>query len=626
MSWRTRELTGPQRDLILTVGITFLLAACLFLRIHFMAGPIGSDDSTYLDSARLFPRLPPAEDSDLSANRLIFMLLVVLPFKIFGHPIYSVGANIFISWLIDLVVVWFCLKKFGKYPALLALIVMVANPIGILFSGMILPDTILTLFTLLTLVALHQAASEDDPRRYRRALVFAGALTDAAYLCKEPGVLLIPVAVGWILFFPFGKPWRARFQGLLAYLAGFLLVTAVEVGFFTVCTGDLLYKWRAYFTFAHKGAPPGGGLEEFLSTCWNSVVHMFWNWKPFLSVFHLGLPVMLLAALVNRRMAIFPLFGLFVFLYLVFGSASLTRLLPLPFQLRYFLPVIPCVAISAALLLSREDRLPWRWARGLLPLLLLWGLMSASLGFVDAKAGINYNAPLMNNVRTALEVLQDEDKPVYIEPVILSHLSHFAPRSLMQRVQTIPRSGPLLPGFYLLDPRDSVIPPERVKEVLALKTRMRVSLDWRIANRFRTRAAYERFPPAAVVLEKESTEDRLELPDLTLSSIRCRDEPAGSLSCELTIQNQSPYPAPAFTVRISYDDAPAIAPQGSSLQPLSGWCYASFLITVPRTSPPPDRLHVRLDADDQIQERDETNNDILRSLAGAKGPHRNGRS
>jgi hypothetical protein len=91
----------------------------------------------------------------------------------------------------------------------------------------------------------------------------------------------------------------------------------------------------------------------------------------------------------------------------------------------------------------------------------------------------------MKSFRTAVEVLADEQKPLYVDSALYYNAQHFLPSALYHRLVEIPGSDPLTKGYYFIYPDLSSLPQDRLEEVTSLKLKLRVALDWRIANQFR---------------------------------------------------------------------------------------------------------------------------------------------
>lgn len=605
----TTKYVYEQLAPVYPVALTLVLLSGVFLRLHFMTGPVASDDTRYLEFARKFLSLSRFTEVDPAAGRLLFLGLIGWPVKVFGHAVYAALANIAYASLVDLLVVWFCLREFGKHTALCAALIMVANPITISFSGMILPDPTLALFLLLSAFALHFGSHQEVRAQRYLWIAASGLLACLAYLCKDPGVLMLPVAVVVLFFFPAEATWQERFLGPLLFVAAFAALFAVDGFVYLAYTGDFFYKRHATTLRLNLGIAALGPVE-FLQQTSGVFLSCLEQWKDHLVPLWLGIPAMALALGFCPQQKVFAGLGLFVLFFLFFGTSSLTGLLPLPVQLRYLHPVLPFVAICAASLFHKAWFLYRPWVKTLFPLALGLGLGLAAADSVSAKAGIYDHAPFLKSVRTALETLQDEIKPIYVDRQIRSHLPHFVPDGLLARVRVIPDRGELPGGYYLFDPGGPSLPKERMAEISALKVKMRLELDWRVSNQFRDRR-YRARPPALLVFEKEDPRDFIPFPDLVVQSLECRRE-GGTAPCTLIVRNQSPYPAAAFGVRVSREPSFSGPLESLTSEPIPGWSRASVQFSPPGGFVEGGDLHVWLDPDNAVLERDKTNNRFTR--------------
>jgi hypothetical protein len=466
------------------IAIAVVVTVGFFLRLIFMTGPIGSDDTRYLEFANYFVSFTPFSYIDHAGGRLLFLFLIGIPNAIGGHAIYAAIANVCYSLVTDLMLVLFCWKTLGRRASLIAAIIMAVNPINIIYPGMILPDTLLTLFLVASGILLYYA--QQDARLKNRYVKFAcsGALACFAYMCKDPGILMLPIVGVFFFFVPFDGRLRERLIAPLLFFAGFFVVFFLDGLVYYAYTGDLFYKITAT-TVCHNQDIPHLGIAGFLQTTFDNFVDTFKRGTFFLVPLHLGLPVMFLASMVDRRTRILSCIGLFILLYLIFGSSSLSALIPLPFQVRYFQPVIPFVAIAAGVLVTRYSLFSSRVAQVLVPSIVACLIALNGASEVFLLAGTQYKSNLMKSFRTAVEVLADERQPLYVDPALHYNAQHFLQSTLYHRLLVIPESGPLKKGYYFIDTEVSSLPHDRIEKITRLKLKLRVALDWRIANQYR---------------------------------------------------------------------------------------------------------------------------------------------
>lgn len=371
---------------------------------------------------------------------------------------------------------------------------------------MILPDTLLTLFLVASGMLLYHA--QQDARLKNRYVMFAvsGALACCAYMCKDPGILMLPIVGTYLFFVPFDGKFRERLIAPLIFITSFFVVFLVDGLVYLTYTDDFFYKITAT-VFCHNQDIPPLNIAGFLQTTFGYFIEALKNGSFFLVPLHLGFPVMLLASMVDRRTRIFSFIGLFILLYLIFGSSSLSALIPLPFQARYFQPVIPFVAIAVGVIVERYSFFNSRVAQVAFPFALACLIAIYGASEVFLLAGTQYKSNLMKSFRTAVEVLADEQKPLYVDPALYYNARHFLQSVLYHRLVEIPKSDPLKKGYYFVCPELSWLPHDRLEEVTSLKLKLHVVLDWRIANQFRQMSDSRILPPYLMrdlfVYEKE---------------------------------------------------------------------------------------------------------------------------
>ncbi len=488
---------------VMTIGI--------LLRFWWMSGPAGDDDTRYLDFALRFVSFERFTEQDHAAGRLLFLILIGIPYRVFGHAFHVAGANILYSGLTDIVVVLFCWRRLGNRAGLMAALLMALNPIHLMFPSMIFPDTLLSLFTVLALLILHRASEQDELQKRFRWIAGAGVVACFAYQCKDPGILLVPACCLYLFLSPReGHRWD-RLTAPALFVSGFLGVFLLDGMVYWLFTGDFFYKFHAT-ELCHNG-DANSSLHEFLkTTCDQFRRTVLYRAGTLLLPFHLGIPVMAASLVWDRRLRLFGGIGLFMALYLIFGTSSFHALIPLPFLDRYFQPVIPMAVIAIAGLSTRVAFLQWSWIRRLLP----WGLglwvLTTGWPQVGKLAGAGGNARYLKSIRAAVELLQDEGQPYYTDPYTHRHLRHFLPAPLYARVSRIPEKGDLPNGFYFLYDWNPPVSREvlaqvsglslqRLAEILALPVRVKSCLDARISNEFR-QTTYERMPPMIPFFEK----------------------------------------------------------------------------------------------------------------------------
>lgn len=229
-------------------------------------------------------------------------------------------------------------------------------------------------------------------------------------------------------------------------------------------SGDFFYKYTSTRVLYSDRVPASSSLIEHLRTGARGLElcldHHTWT----AAVVAVGLPAMLLATLTRGPLRLFGAFGAFYLLYLLFGSSSLTRLVPLPFQFRYLVPVIPFAGLCIAALVTRAPR--WLGARTVIgPVLVAAAHLHFAQSIVAPRAGNLYFARYCQGVSLVAELTRAQDTIVYGDPRTLECRSDFVRPALHAKMHEIPDTGPLPPGLYMLHPRGKQAVGPRAAEI-----------------------------------------------------------------------------------------------------------------------------------------------------------------
>ncbi|TWT41670.1 Dolichyl-phosphate-mannose-protein mannosyltransferase [Phycisphaerae bacterium RAS1] len=421
----------------LTPGLLLILTGltALLLDLIFFTGYYISDDNEYLSGARLIletGRLP--SEPMLGQKRLALVGWNLLVAAMFGYRVTLIAAS-YIVFHQGLIVGTYLLgrRMFDWQTGVLAAWYVATLPIIVAFSSTILPDIPIACFTVLALWCFQTAYDRADRGRGSGALwtFLAGLSVGAVYLIKEFGLILLP----FFFFVWLCKEWKRRgwisiWRGAMFPL-GFALIFAGEYVALSWLTGRPF--WRLEWTNKPEELP------EWLKIKLNERIHWLkrYEWMrtethrfmypiPARAVWLVCLPIFPFL----KRSAYSILFlGLWIFLYLTWGSMSLTTYLPPSIQGRYYIPVTPFLILVAAAVIvtglrGLTARLPTA-RRGILvssvALLAIWPFVD--LRGVDLFAGNNYNAPMYGNVMKAVQQAEAQrDRPVVLSGLLAGPL------------------------------------------------------------------------------------------------------------------------------------------------------------------------------------------------------------
>lgn len=462
-------------------AIAVLLVSGFFLRLLFYTGPVGSDDVNYFHFAHKLLNGQPFDTVHHHGGRLAFLAIVGVSAALFDHIHYGAVANVLLLSARDVVLTLFVLRAIGGIPAVYAAAVLSLNAISTVYASTFLPDGMLSFAMAGSSIVAYKALCADDHRTTAWTFL-AGVLAAIAYSTKDTGVLLVPPTALAILYWCRGP---MKLWALVSYGLGCTLIVALEMLAYWGLANDPLYRLHAISAAHNESVEPATGLLDFARRAyWNLVAVT----KPFTTSFQvlvLFIPAAALALLDRSRRLLFPITGVFIVLYLVFGTSSLSRLLPLPVQDRYFEVIVPYVALSLAMAVSvaRLSRL----ARSLPALIVFSGAMIAT-----AAPSVAYNAgditfsALAKNTALALKIAKERypELPVYASPDIRFTLEPFVEPEVYQQLKLVQIETPLLPGLYIVHPWKDYGPHATgvYRAIESLPVAAAVSLDWRVVG------------------------------------------------------------------------------------------------------------------------------------------------
>ncbi|MBK8014194.1 MAG: glycosyltransferase family 39 protein [Deltaproteobacteria bacterium] len=584
-----------------------MLTTGFFLRLVFFNGALGSDDRRYVLFAEQIVRLQPFETLDHAASRLLFLVLIGIPYVVGGHISHAALANVFYSLILDVTVTVFAARTFGRAAGLVAAILMAFGGLHMVFASTVLPDTLNTLFLFIAAVLVYRAIYQQPARRW---LVIGGAGLTAglAYSCKDPGILFLPPAIAALVLLQ-RTPLRTRLIETGLLIGAFAAYMALEGVIYLLYTGDFFYRSTAV-SQVHNAGIETLGLADFLREDWRHI-EFAWSQRGLLGIpVFWGVAVMIATPLRDRRLVYFAATGLLLVSYLMLGSSSATRLLPLPVQPRYFLPATPFVAVCTAVLFES-----FRWSRStgmrvLLPLATLVFALSMALPPAAKLSGRMHNTGTMKQVALVAELLIDSGRDIYVDETIYREALHFL-HAKHAHLKRIPVAGPLPEGYLIVypEPRHRVpdLSDERLSKIARLPVAMHVSLDTRSVQRFGYLGSYR--PQAALLVHQNFVTPTG--PDLRISEGNCSRPEEPWVQCRIVVQNRNPVWAEASELAFGTSTSSISASGRTQIGPLPGRSFVTVEINVN----PPDAempiIRVWLDPDRRLQQEDRSNNEAI---------------
>jgi hypothetical protein len=414
-------------------GVALVLVTAVF-RLVFLAGPIGSDDTRYMDAAWKLAHGQPAGVLDHAYVRAAWVLWLAGWTRLGMGGTALVISQVLVSIGLVLALYWLGLKLTGdSRAAMLGALCWALFPVELSYAGMVLPDQLGVLLALLgvglSLEALRAAEGETKWLR----LIGAGILCGLAVSVKEP-YALVPVILGlWVLLEI--RPLRAGLERVAIIGAVAVGTFALEYPFFRLWTGDWLYRHHVLqVVYGPDGRAMAGERFTFgtliyypRDVLFNPAVCGLFGWLLLIAAIY---------ALRRVREAKFiVVWSIAFFVFLQYGSTTLSRYQPLPMQPRYVHPMIILLFIPLGRWLADvADSAPFGriGCALLLAAVSLQGMIAVE---ADAAQGL-YSANLPRAVERTL-AMQGNEPPcrVALPEVVNAHI----PPDLRKRTDCWPK-------------------------------------------------------------------------------------------------------------------------------------------------------------------------------------------
>ncbi len=428
-----------------------ILVLALVVDLVCFRGYTSYDDRDYFEAtARLVETGRLGDDLRFGKDRLVLLGWNCLVASLFGLNAQLIAGS-YVCFHLALIVLTFLLgrRAYGRTAGLIGAYYVATVPLIILYSTSMYPDLPLACFVVSAVLAFSWGyeRKREGRRRAAAAAVFgAGVSVGLAYCTKETGLLLLPFFfTAWLWnegIFPFRFRRKAAVAGGspvaeggafpvgAAFAAGFFVIFAAEAAIFSMLSD------RPFFRLGWTTASADSGLMQFAFHSGFDPVERF---RHFLNVhnglhFPASLKALLLASallypLLRRRQWLIPLCGLWLFVYMMWGSMSLRSYFPPSILPRYLIVILPpaCLVlagVSAGLLdLTRHARAP-AWAGrpiravaiAVLAAIPLWNLQVA-----DRFAGRPSASVSIANAARAIEVARGAAVRTK-KPIVLSFL------------------------------------------------------------------------------------------------------------------------------------------------------------------------------------------------------------
>lgn len=479
-----------------------LLLVAPIVRLALLTGPTGSDDLNYFHFSQHLSHFEHFTQLHHHAGRLVFLLLVGVPAALMGSITSGAIVNVLVLSLRDVLVVWFVRRETNMPCAAIAAAVVSLNAISLAYAGIMIPDPLLSLLMFASAVALYEglyrggldgggmqgSGLRETTVARGRLVAAAGALAALSYSAKDPGILMTAPSMICIALVP-GLKLGTRVRLGALYVIGLVFVAALESLAYWFISGDFLYRSHALSKIHNASIVEAPNLIAFLHS-------IYWNLR-LVTAFEVASTQLLIAsafvfvlALFTRsRLTYFSATGLFIGLYLIFGTSSFTRFMPLPVQDRYFEPLVAFLAVSAAALTYRFRAAPHAWSIKAATAAVTV-MVVASIPSITANAGDVAFSGVGRNAGIAIRSLHASrpDLPIMVSPMLHRMIESFVTPELFASLRTIDGANDengLAPGFYLAHPWEQDTPSAPLLAAMKkLPVYLVVDEDQRILGRY----------------------------------------------------------------------------------------------------------------------------------------------
>lgn len=315
--------------------LALILVFGLFLRLYFFVGLNWSDDVGYVADAYSIFKGNFNYPGYTNALRWMVLHPIALFFSIFGINNFSAALYPLICSLLTILLGFY----FGKLVSNVKIGVITAFlisffPLNVIYATWIMPDVPIAFFIGLSVYLFLKGEKE------RKILFYflSGCSIGIAYLHKISGILPFLFIVPYILY-KILKERKINFNYSLIFV-GFLLIFTLEGFFYLSNTGDFLLRYhvvKGHFT--EPGAIEKHALNPSLTYYPQGLLNLTpnfrfnWNNKYFVQygLFYYFIILSGVYLIIKKFRKSYPiiLWVLIFFLYLEFGSMSLTHYTPI---------------------------------------------------------------------------------------------------------------------------------------------------------------------------------------------------------------------------------------------------------------------------------------------------------
>lgn len=396
-----------------------LIALAGVLRVTFFTGLLASDDTEYASWAISILNGSFEPGASMTAMRIALDAIAAASFGLFGVSEWALGLPALVASLLTLVIVY-CIAFMvdGWVAALVAGFLYAMSPLNILNSSVLLPEVPMGFFVALGVFLFLLGLRAASSHAAIALTVCSGLAIGLGYLVKEPAVLVLGafVLMGLARFaHGGGHAWLYALP-----IVGFAALFAVETAAYWMSSGEPLHRFRliAQYTVA---TVVRSEKQRQLQSLWLYPRSMFLVVNQVGLFFYLLCGGAALAFLKRWRTPWLIVIWLVIpFLYLQFGSTSLTSYNALPKQPRYLealtVPAVILIGLWTAECFRSSGPLGRRLAYSALGLYAITAPLFTTVSFIDRRAIIQ---PIRD---VAAFLISSKLQPVYATSTITNGL------------------------------------------------------------------------------------------------------------------------------------------------------------------------------------------------------------
>ena len=433
VSTPTKASSAPQpRQRWVVWALLFILLLALGTDLIFYTGFYASDDLQYIRGATELAETGRLSSITLGTIRLPLVVPLAIAARVTDYDLFLMAALFIFYHLLAIVgTYWLGSLIHDRHTGVLASGFMAVCPLGSLFATMIMPDHPVTAMSLLSVGCLLVGTAKltaDSPYPRVTWVLFglSGFLFVVACAAKVVAIILLPVLLLVLACCLRRAPGRAVLRAALLFALGGGLAALILWAAFYMATGLHSPLQDAGLASLLNGSErvaakpynaPADRLQRLVSFGTHEAYLGLFTWAVLLAI--IGYPI------VRRRSWGLYLTLVWVCAYMTWGSFSLTRYMPPPMQIRYFIFALPPMMVMSAFVIVTVVRPVWSRAanrnvarRALVGLgaILCLLVVADSCTLLNHRAGRAYFADLVAGTRYTLDLAGQSDT----RPVVLS--------------------------------------------------------------------------------------------------------------------------------------------------------------------------------------------------------------